>query len=99
MSGQQQARKRQIHSADVRQVYKRVLAGASVRSCHVEVAGDRVHLLEKSTGSPVVLLHGKRTQRGSCLPSLNELEGVRPGMGELLSRLVPPSPKSVLRFA
>ena len=33
------------------------------------------------------------------MPSLNELEGVRPGMGELLSRLVPPSPKSVLRFA
>jgi hypothetical protein len=58
MSGQQQARKRQIHSADVRQVYERVLAGASVRSCHVEVAGDRVHVLEKSAGSPVVLLHG-----------------------------------------
>ena len=58
MSGQQQARKRRTHSADVRQVYERVLAGASVRSRHVEVAGDRVHVLEKSAGPPVVLLHG-----------------------------------------
>src|SRR6478735_4023152 len=87
MSGQQQARKRQIHSADVRQVYERVLAGASVRSCHVEVAGDRVHLLEKSAGSPVVLLHGTENSARFFLPLLNELEGVRamaidlPGVG------------------
>ncbi|MDT5052280.1 MAG: hypothetical protein QOF66_646 [Mycobacterium sp.] len=44
MSGRQQARKQQTHSAEVRQVYERVLAGASVRSRYVEVAGDRVHL-------------------------------------------------------
>ena len=189
MSGQQQARKQQTHSAEVRQVYERVLAGASVRSRYIEVAGDRVHLLEKSVGPPVVLLHGTGNSAGFFLPLLNELEGVRamaidlpgvglsdpidlprkryretavawldslldaleldaaallghsgggrwalwyamahpgrvkrlvligvpgvpktrcplpirliaiPGMGELLSRLVPPSPKSVLRFA
>jgi len=189
MSGQQQARKQQTHSAEVRQVYERVLAGASVRSRYVEVAGDRVHLLEKGAGAPVVLLHGTGNSAGFFLPLLNELEGVRamaidlpgvglsdpidlprkryretavawldslldaleldaaallghsgggrwalwyamahpgrvkrlvligvpgvpktrcplpirliaiPGLGELLSRLVPPSPKSVLRFA
>ena len=189
MSGQRRARKQQTHSAEVRQVYERVLAGASVRSRDVEVAGDRVHLLEKGAGPPVVLLHGTGNSAGFFLPLLNELEGVRamaidlpgvglsdpidfprkryretavawldglldaleldaaalfghsgggrwalwyamahpgrvkrlvligvpglpetrcplpirliaiPGLGELLSRLVPPSPKSVLRFA
>jgi hypothetical protein len=58
MSGRQQARNQQTHSAEVRQVYERVLAGASVRSRYVEVAGDRVHLLQKRAGPPVVLLHG-----------------------------------------
>src|SRR6476659_5687675 len=87
MSGQQQARKQQTHSAEVRQVYERVLAGASVRSRYVEVAGDRVHLLEKSVGPPVVLLHGTGNSAGFFLPLLNELEGVRamaidlPGVG------------------
>ena len=87
MSGQQQARKRQTHSAEVRQVYECVLAGASVRSRHVEVADDRVHLLEKSAGPPVVLLHGTGNSAGFFLPLLNELEGVRamaidlPGVG------------------
>jgi hypothetical protein len=66
MSGRQQARKQHTHSAEVRQVYERVLAGASVRSRYVEAAGDRVHLLENSAGPPVVLLHGTGTQRGSC---------------------------------
>ena len=87
MSGRQQARKQQTHSAEVRQVYERVLAGASVRSRYVEVAGDRVHLLEKSAGPPVVLLHGTGNSAGFFLPLLNELEGVRamaidlPGVG------------------
>jgi pimeloyl-ACP methyl ester carboxylesterase len=87
MSGQQQARKQQTHSAEVRQVYERVLAGASVRSRYVEVAGDRVHLLEKGAGAPVVLLHGTENSAGFFLPLLNELEGVRamaidlPGVG------------------
>lgn len=76
MSGQQQARKQQTHSAEVRQVYERVLAGASVRSRYVEVAGDRVHLLENSAGPPVVLLHGTGNSAGFFLPLLNELEGV-----------------------
>jgi pimeloyl-ACP methyl ester carboxylesterase len=76
MSGQRQARKQQTHSAEVRQVYERVLAGASVRS-YVEAAGDRVHLLEKGAGPPVVLVHGTGNSAGFFLPLLNELEGVR----------------------
>jgi len=81
MSGQQQARKRQIHSADVRRVYERVLAGASVRSCHVEVAGDRVHLLEKSTGSPVVLLHGNENSARFLLAIAERTRGGPPRDG------------------
>ena len=75
MSGQQQARKRQTHSADVRQVYECVLAGASVRSRHVEVADDRVHLLEKSAGSPVVLLHGTENSAGFLLANAERTRG------------------------
>ncbi len=75
MSGQQQARKRQTHSAEVRQVYECVLAGASVRSRHVEVAGDRVHLLEKSAGSPVVLLHGTGNSAGFLLAIAERTRG------------------------
>jgi hypothetical protein len=67
MSGRQQARKQQTHSAEVRQVYERVLAGASVRSRYVEVAGDRVQLLEKGAGPPVVLLHGTVDSAGFFL--------------------------------
>ena len=68
-------------------MYERLLAGASVRSRHVEVgAGSRVHLLEKGAGPPVVLLHGTGNPAG-FLPLLNELHGVRaiacdrPGVG------------------
>ena len=71
MSGRQQARKQQTHSAEVRQVYERVLAGASVRSRYVEVAGNRVHLLETGAGPPVVLLHGTVDSAGFLLPLLN----------------------------
>ena len=88
MSGQQQARKRQTHSADVRQVYECVLAGASVRSRHVEVADDRVHLLEKSAGSPVVLLHGTENSAGFLLAIAERTrggprDGDRPARGGL----------------
>ena len=76
------------HSVEVRQVYERVLAGASVRSRYIEVgAGNRVHLLEKGAGPPMVLLHGGMDSAGFLLPLLNELEGVRavapdrPGVG------------------
>ena len=75
MSGQQQARKQQTHSAEVRQVYERVLAGASVRSRYVEVADDRVHLLEKSAGSPVVLLHGTGNSAGFLLAIAERTRG------------------------
>ena len=88
MSMRQQARTQQTHSVEVRQVYERVLAGASVRSRHVEVgAGNRVHLLEKGAGPPVVLLPGGAGSAGFFLPLLNELQGLRtlapdrPGQG------------------
>jgi pimeloyl-ACP methyl ester carboxylesterase len=88
MSSRPQAPTREPHSAELHQVYERLLAGASVRSRHVEVgAGSRVHLLEKGAGPPVVLLHGTGNPAGFLLPLLNELHGVRaiacdrPGVG------------------
>src|SRR6266545_4516579 len=145
------------HPAQVRQAYQRVLAESSVRGRVVEVAGNRVHLLEIGTGPPLVLLHGGGGSGGFFLPLVNELRGVRalapdrPGQGlsdpidlprdryrqlavawvdglldtlqldaaallghsggamwalwyalahpDRVKRLVPPSPKSVLRFA
>lgn len=59
-------RSQQTHSVEVRQVYERVLAGASMRSRYVEVGDSkRVHLLEKDAGPPVVLLHGTGNSAGS----------------------------------
>jgi pimeloyl-ACP methyl ester carboxylesterase len=59
-----------------------------MRSRYVEAAGRRrVHLLEKGSGPPVVLLHGSGDSAGFFLPLLNELQRVRalaldrPGMG------------------
>jgi pimeloyl-ACP methyl ester carboxylesterase len=88
MSSRAQTRTQQAHSAELRQVYERLLAGAPVRSRHVEVdAGNRVHLLEHGAGPPVVLLHGAANPAGFLLPLLRELHGVhaiapdRPGVG------------------
>jgi pimeloyl-ACP methyl ester carboxylesterase len=88
MSSQPQARTQQPHSAEIHQVYERVLAGSPVRSRHVEVdAGNRVHLLEQGAGAPVVLLHGTGNPAGFLLPLLDQLHGVhaiapdRPGVG------------------
>lgn len=75
------------HRAEVGQAYERVLAGTSVGGRVVEVAGNRVHLLEIGTGPPLVLLHGGGGSGGFFLPLLNELRGVRalapdrPGQG------------------
>jgi pimeloyl-ACP methyl ester carboxylesterase len=87
MSSRQQA-PTQTHSAEIRQVYERLLAGASVGSRYVEVgAGGRVHLLETGVGPPVVLLPGGAGTAGFFLPLLNQLQGVRalapdrPGQG------------------
>ncbi len=78
MSSRTQARGRQTHSIEVRQVYERVLARASVRSRDGELGdGDRVHVLENGAGPPVVLLHGTTAAAGMFLPLLNELRGVR----------------------
>ena len=88
MSSRPQVRTQQSHSTEIRQVYERLLTGASVRSRHVEVgAGHRVHLLEQGAGTPVVLLHGTGNPAGFLLPLLHELHGVRaiapdrPGVG------------------
>jgi pimeloyl-ACP methyl ester carboxylesterase len=88
MSSRPQTRTRQPHSAEIRQVYERLLAGSPVRSRHVEMdAGNRVHLLEQGAGPPVVLLHGTSNPAGFLLPLLQELHGVRaiapdrPGVG------------------
>jgi pimeloyl-ACP methyl ester carboxylesterase len=88
MSSRQQVRTQQSHSAEIRQVYERLLTGASVRSRHVELgAGHRVHLLEQGAGPPVVVLHGTGNPAGFMLPLLHELHGVRaiapdrPGVG------------------
>jgi pimeloyl-ACP methyl ester carboxylesterase len=88
MTGRPQTRTRQAHSPEIRQVYERLLARGSVRSRHVEVgAGNRVHLLEKGDGPPVVVLHGSGNPAGFLLPLLDELHGVRaiapdrPGVG------------------
>jgi pimeloyl-ACP methyl ester carboxylesterase len=88
VSGQRQAYERHVHSAEIRQVYQRVLAGAPVRSRYLELgAGCRVHLLEQGGGPPVVLLHGTGNPAGFFLPLLNDLQGLhamapdRPGVG------------------
>jgi pimeloyl-ACP methyl ester carboxylesterase len=88
MRSRAQARPQQQHSAEIRQVYERLLAGTSVRSRHLEVgAGNRVHLLEHGAGPPVVLLHGAANPAGFLLPLQQELHGVhaiapdRPGVG------------------
>lgn len=88
MSSRQQTRTQQPHSAEIRQVYERLLTGGSVASRFIQVgAGGRSHLLERGDGSPVVLLHGTGNSAGFLLPLLSELQGVRaiapdlPGIG------------------
>jgi 2-hydroxy-6-oxonona-2,4-dienedioate hydrolase len=88
MSTRQRARSGQPHSAEIRQVYERLLDGTPVATRYVEVgAGHRVHLLEQGAGAPVVLLHGVGNPAGFFLPLLQELRGVhtiapdRPGVG------------------
>jgi pimeloyl-ACP methyl ester carboxylesterase len=87
MSSRAPTRNPQPQSPELRRVYERLLAGGPVRSRHVEVAGDRVHLLEQGAGPPVVLLHGTGNSAGFLLPLLHELHGVRaiapdlPGVG------------------
>ena len=87
MSSRPRTRTHQPHSAELGQVYERLLAGSPVHSRQIEVAGDRVHLLELGAGPPVMLLHGTGDPAGFLLPLLHELHGVRaiapdrPGVG------------------
>jgi pimeloyl-ACP methyl ester carboxylesterase len=77
-----------VHPAEIQAVYERVLAGASVSDRYIDHgAGGRVHLLEKGSGRPVVILHGTGDPAGFLLPLLTALDGVRviapdrPGIG------------------
>jgi pimeloyl-ACP methyl ester carboxylesterase len=88
MSSRQHTRTQQPHSAEIRQVYERLLTGTSLHSRSVEIpAAGRVHLLETGAGDPAVVLHGTGNSAGFLLPLLNELQGVRaiapdlPGVG------------------
>jgi pimeloyl-ACP methyl ester carboxylesterase len=88
MSSRPQERTLQPHSAEIHEVYRRLLAGTPVSTRYVEVgAGNRAHLLERGAGAPVVLLHGTANPAGFFLPLLQELHGVRaiapdrPGIG------------------
>jgi len=84
---QPSARGQVSHSIELQESYHRVLAGSSAHSRYVEVGGNRVHLVEKGAGPPVVLLHGTGNSAGFFLPLLNELNGIRviapdlPGVG------------------
>lgn len=76
------------HSAEVQEAYERVLRATNVRHRFVaHGAGGRVHLLEKGSGPPVVVLHGTGDPAGFLLPLLEALDGVRvmapdrPGIG------------------
>jgi len=75
-------------STEVQEAYRRALAGTSVRDRYIgHGAGGQVHLLEKGSGPPVVLLHGTGDPAGFFLPLLEALDGVRviaperPGIG------------------
>jgi pimeloyl-ACP methyl ester carboxylesterase len=77
-----------VHSAEVQQVYERVLAGSPVGDRYVSHgAGGRVHVLEQGSGRPVVILHGTGDPAAFLLPLLEALHGVRviapdrPGIG------------------
>jgi len=87
-SGSAHAEASVAHPAEVREAYERVLAGGTVRARHVgHGAGGRVHLLEKGSGRPVVVLSGTGDPAGFLLPLLDALDGVhvmapdRPGIG------------------
>lgn len=82
------AGRHQTHSVEIHEVYQRVLAGTSVHSRSLDVGtGVRIHLLEKGSGPPVVLIHGTGINAAFFLPLLTQLEGIRaivpdrPGQG------------------
>lgn len=64
--------------AGLREWYERALPDGSGYSRRVESgSATRVHVLEKGSGPPVVLLHGTGVAAGFFLPLLAELDGVR----------------------
>lgn len=74
--------------AEVKEAYRRVLAGSDVRERSVEVRpGERVHVLEKGDGPPLVMLHGTASSAPFLFPLLGHLDDVRamavdrPGQG------------------
>ena len=76
------------HSADMQEVYQRMLRSAGVRGRFVTLRnGKRVHLVEAGEGPPIVHLHGNNTSALSHLMLLQHATAVRsflvdrPGMG------------------
>jgi pimeloyl-ACP methyl ester carboxylesterase len=76
------------HSAEVRDVYRRMLRDSRVQGRFVTLGtGRRVHVIEAGDGVPVVHLHGNNTSALSHLMLLEHAPAVRsylvdrPGMG------------------
>ena len=76
MSSRPQARTQQPHSAEIRQVYERLLAGAPVHSRQSRGRRHRVHLLEQARGRRSAS-STHREPGGFLLPLLQKLHGVR----------------------
>jgi pimeloyl-ACP methyl ester carboxylesterase len=76
------------HSADMREIYQRMLGASGARGRFVTLpTGTRVHVVEAGAGPPVVHLHGNNTSALSHLMLLRHTTAVRsylvdrPGMG------------------
>ncbi len=76
------------HTAEVRRVYQRLLAEASVSGSMTRTAdGAAVHVFEYGAGTPAVFIHGSGSPGPFWFPLLKKLAGVRaivvdrPGFG------------------
>lgn len=76
------------HPAEVRRIHSRLLADSGLSESMVRTAdGAAVHVIEKGTGPPVVLIHGSGSPGLFWLPLLEHLDGMRaivvdrPGFG------------------
>lgn len=85
-----------VHPLEVRRTHERLLADAGLVGSTVRTAdGAAVHVVERGTGPPVVLIHGSGSPGLFWLPLLQRLDGIRsivvdrPGFG--LSDPVPPA--------
>lgn len=66
------------HSQEISQVYQRLLADTSLRARFIELEdGRQAHIVEKGSGTPLVLLHGSGNSALFLLPLLKQLDGLR----------------------